>query len=966
MVHSEEHEVEDCGLMTWPLAILHRRVRGYGKHCPGADSSRSSARRVKDIDEFDGHQLTKRFGIKQCVAQEEAKKLPMSYDAEMEKTRALDRGAAVKKIWCRRCMPQQTSEFFCSDCEQKLHRAKFAQAQLSKHKSDEDRLCKDCADLTMRKVEAVRVGEEYEADEIENTLKARRVAKDTVCLDVGPAEGAGAGDQWEEESGAGADRLGGWPASGVFKPQPATPTPHPPRTRQATTDPIQRQRPTTQSAMLPAGVQTIRFRKPTNDSAASKAAESSEKLKAAKHVVVKDTLIAEQINRNRPPWVPKLSVAFRILVLVRFCAAMYSSISDCDETFNFWEPTHYLVHGKGFQTWEYSPDYAIRSWFFVLLHSFPAWLASKAFPLDKRPGFFAIRAMLAFLSSYTEAKLYRAIADHINPRAARYYLSMSLFSAAMWSASSAYLPSAFAMQAISLAFSYVLEPVSSKSASGRRTFFACLFFVIATVAGWPFVGVLALPFAFEELSLCGDDEVMPASRPGWAASRFNRLFVCGLASLVLVSVPLVFVDWLAYGKLLFVPLNIVLYNVFPHKFGSGVGGGGPELYGTEPSHFYLLNLLLNFNIVFILALLSIPLVLFTSRFSKSRGVRLGQKLRLANQTPSAHLLIVRLLPVYAWIALMSQQPHKEERFMQPIYTLISFNAAVSLSLIRGWMEDIFVKITSSPYRAGQTSIFSTVTRTVIMTSSCIAIARILALQNYYHAPLDLMFHFQYNELPVRAIQTYPAEYAYLGLNTTKPILEAIEHAEYTVDLGPLAREKLTLCLGESWFRFPTQFLVPDPINVQFVKGPFEGILPAKFISSPKKDQFDGPTTRPSNSTPSHPFSEWLWRRKGTRTNGGKFNTQNKEEIDRYVDPETQCSYAIGLNYPHRSAGWRGNEFEDGALWEPRKCVKMLDGQQTPTLFRTLWLPLSWWTDAHVGERKGKLSFAELCLYKRTA
>ncbi|PLW12599.1 hypothetical protein PCASD_17155 [Puccinia coronata f. sp. avenae] len=50
---------------------------------------------------------------------------------------------------------------------------------------------------------------------------------------------------------------------------------------------------------------------------------------------------------------------------------------------------------------------------------------------------------------------------------------------------------------------------------------------------------------------------------------------------------------------------------------------------------------------------------------------------------------------------------------------------------------------SSPYRAGQTSIFSTFTQTVILTSSCIAVARILALQNYYHAPLDLMFHRQY-------------------------------------------------------------------------------------------------------------------------------------------------------------------------------------------------------------------------------
>ncbi|OAV93504.1 hypothetical protein PTTG_27296 [Puccinia triticina 1-1 BBBD Race 1] len=116
---------------------------------------------------------------------------------------------------------------------------------------------------------------------------------------------------------------------------------------------------------------------------------------------------------------------------------------------------------------------------------------------------------------------------------------------------------------------------------------------------------------------------------------------------------------------------------------------------------------------------------------------------------------------------------------------------------------------------------------------------------------------------------YPAEYAYLGLNTTKPILEAIEHAEYTVDLG-------------SWSRLTTQFHICNPIIVQFVKGPFEGILHAQFISSTKKDQFDGPTTCPFNATPTHTFSKWLWRREGTQTIGSKSDTPKKGEIDQYV------------------------------------------------------------------------------------
>jgi alpha-1,2-mannosyltransferase len=45
--------------------------------------------------------------------------------------------------------------------------------------------------------------------------------------------------------------------------------------------------------------------------------------------------------------------------------------------YNYWEPTHYLVHGSGFQTWEYSPAYAIRSWAYIGIHG----LVIKAFGL---------------------------------------------------------------------------------------------------------------------------------------------------------------------------------------------------------------------------------------------------------------------------------------------------------------------------------------------------------------------------------------------------------------------------------------------------------------------------------------------------------------------------------------------------------------------------------------------------------
>ncbi|CAI8055709.1 Alpha-1,2-mannosyltransferase ALG9 [Geodia barretti] len=69
-----------------------------------------------------------------------------------------------------------------------------------------------------------------------------------------------------------------------------------------------------------------------------------------------------------------------------------------------------------------------------------------------------------------------------------------------------------------------------------------------------------------------------------------------LISFVVVSVPLVAIDSVYYGRPVLAPLNIVLYNVF--------GKGGPNLYGVEPLSYYLINGVLNFNVVFILALLA--------------------------------------------------------------------------------------------------------------------------------------------------------------------------------------------------------------------------------------------------------------------------------------------------------------------------------------------------------------------------
>jgi alpha-1,2-mannosyltransferase len=82
------------------------------------------------------------------------------------------------------------------------------------------------------------------------------------------------------------------------------------------------------------------------------------------------------------------SLQLPLLVMVHALAVAVSYVSDCDETYNYWEPVfylcmslmcaqmHYMVHGSGFQTWEYSPAYAIRSYAYLLPHAAVARLSS--------------------------------------------------------------------------------------------------------------------------------------------------------------------------------------------------------------------------------------------------------------------------------------------------------------------------------------------------------------------------------------------------------------------------------------------------------------------------------------------------------------------------------------------------------------------------------------------------------------
>lgn len=153
------------------------------------------------------------------------------------------------------------------------------------------------------------------------------------------------------------------------------------------------------------------------------------------------------------------------------------------------------------------------------------------------------------------------------------------------------------------------------------------------------------------------------------------------------------VDSWAYGRFTFSTLNIIKYNILSPS-------GGPALYGTSPSTFYFANLFLNFNFLLPLALLSLPALVITYVFDNRRLGKTQQAPKEGETSPYT-LMLMRLAPFYLWLAILTAQAHKEERFLFPAYPLLCFNSAVSVYLVKGWMETFYIHLTNSPYEVSQ-------------------------------------------------------------------------------------------------------------------------------------------------------------------------------------------------------------------------------------------------------------------------
>ena len=153
-----------------------------------------------------------------------------------------------------------------------------------------------------------------------------------------------------------------------------------------------------------------------------------------------------------PPWHPNMETSLKILTSVRLSAGIWSAIADCDETFNYWEPAHFLLYGKGFQTWEYSPQFALRSYLYVLAHAVPGWAFDRITSPHRLYVFYFVRCLLAVASACCEVYFVTGIKKELGVNVSRLALAASLLSPGMFFASAAFLPSSTSMCMTALAY----------------------------------------------------------------------------------------------------------------------------------------------------------------------------------------------------------------------------------------------------------------------------------------------------------------------------------------------------------------------------------------------------------------------------------------------------------------------------------------------------------------------------------
>lgn len=669
-------------------------------------------------------------------------------------------------------------------------------------------------------------------------------------------------------------------------------------------------------------------------------------------------------------WAPPIKYAAFAFLIMRFAGTLgFGIITDCDETYNYWEPTHYIMYRRGFQTWEYDPKFGLRSYLYTLFHAVIGIIVGGAFGEDKITVFHRMRIVLSLITALGETVFYAGVLRAFGPKIAKITFFTMVLSGGMMHAAPSYLPSSFTMAFLLFSWGFWLL---------RKPTLAIVMAVIALTMGWPFAVLLLVPMAVHIFLVDGGVIELFKRQKSilYCLQRLRHLFFTGIIALFVTLGLSLVVDRKYYGKNILAVWNIIKYNALGH----GGGGQGSNLYGTEPWFFYILNLFLNFNVGFLFAVMS-PVCIFAqyhfpnifgnaismqSAIASSSSPKVKSKAEGRDNTRenaknapaegehriSFWLLFACVSQLWLWVVCMSSRPHKEERFMFPIYPLISLAAGISFSTIFAVLTSFFLKLFRRQYREPRTpknTVYIFLVTLYVALYALLSASRIYSLLDGYSAP------FKTWAIMGQALQSTSES---PGLLSIMPSLSALAHpvkswlrrsfhtesvSVETADVPLISYPGARVCVGKEWYRFPTSFFLPErtklnaaiyslgyektpggPVELAFIESHFKGQLPQPFLTSDH----------------------------GTTVSRSTFNDLNLEEKDRYVPIET-CDYIIDFELPGTSYT-SPNEYEhyyknlitsssDPLSYIESECVceegSGQDGASatgTRTVFKSIW------------------------------
>jgi alpha-1,2-mannosyltransferase len=418
----------------------------------------------------------------------------------------------------------------------------------------------------------------------------------------------------------------------------------------------------------------------------------------------------------------------------------------------------------------------------------------------------------------------------------RSWLVFQLFSAGMFISSAALLPSSFSMY----------FTMAALAAWWHQQYKLAIFFTaISVLLGWPFVGLISLPILYDIVI---------------RRKKIRTFIIWSIISGVTVLLPMIILDSSYYGKQVIAPLNIVLYNVFKKD-------GGPNLYGTEPFSYYIFNGFLNFNIIWLLSLMT-PVALVIAHFAVPSKTK---------QSTLSLPYYVSLAPYYLWLAVMMVQPHKEERFLFPVYPLVSLAGAITIDVCQKLffrVKSAIVKLTTATHYLNHTTFITVI---VVIMSVTLNLSRILALYQNYHAPMDV----------------------FMELSTAREDLE-----------DPHAK-KIDVCIGKDWYRYPSSFFLPSTkYSIRFLKSDFRGMLPAYYSNEENATQI------------AHTY----------------FNDMNRENPFMHFDYD-DCDLLVDLDLKSRKfSPLEPNYSSRTDVWSVVKQVPFLNAQSSHPIYRAFYIP----------------------------